>query len=210
MRIGIYGGSFDPLHIGHVAMAGYVAQWGGVDQVWLMVSPENPLKSGQYRTPESQRLAMARAAVGDDPRVKVSDFEFSLPRPSYTFATLEALAAAWPEHQFVLIIGADNWRDFQLWRNPDEIISRYGVIVYPRAGCDVSGSLPEGVSYLSDAPLVEVSSSFIRSAIAEGKSMRYFMPDSVARAVEAYGLYKTDPLQGCDPKNLSNETLNSF
>jgi len=189
MRIGIYGGSFDPLHIGHVAMASYVAQFGGVDEVWLMVSPENPLKSGMHFTPGTLRLEMAQLPFQPDDVVKVSDFEFSLPRPSYSLATLEALAENYPEHEFVLVIGADNWDSFPRWRSPEEIICKYGLIIYPRHGYEVAGPLPEKVTYLADAPLMEVSSTFIRTNIEAGRDMSHFMPDSVAAYVSAHRLY---------------------
>ncbi len=193
MRIGIYGGSFDPLHIGHTAMASYVAQFGGVDQVWLMVSPENPLKRGRRKlTTAFMRLDMAREAIGDDSAIKVSDFEFSMPIPSYTLSTLEALSCRWPEHRFTLIIGADNWEVFNGWKNPREIIEKYGVIIYPRRGFEPSGNLPENVIYLKDAPLIEVSSTFIRNSITKGMDMRYFLPEPVDKYIKSNSLYKTN------------------
>ncbi len=130
--IAVYGGSFDPVHTGHTMIASQVASLPGVDEVWLMVSPENPFKQGRRMAPEARRLEMARLAVADLDNVEVSDFEFSLPRPSYTYNTLRALRDAYPDCTFRIIIGADNWRDFAAWRSGREIASEFGVIVYPR------------------------------------------------------------------------------
>ncbi len=128
MEIGIYGGTFDPVHIGHAVVGSYVAQFGGVDEVWMLVSPLNPLKDGQRRLfTDCQRLEMARLAMAGCPRVRVSGFEMSLPVPSYTYGTLCALRDSYPEHSFRLVAGADNLRDFRLWRNPGGILREFGL-----------------------------------------------------------------------------------
>ena len=133
MEIGIYGGTFDPVHIGHAVVGSYVAQFGGVDEVWMLVSPLNPLKDGPRRLfTDCQRLEMARLAMAGCPRVRVSGFEMSLPVPSYTYGTLCALRDSYPEHSFRLVAGADNLRDFRLWRNPGGIMTlriRYAILL---------------------------------------------------------------------------------
>lgn len=164
MKIGIYGGSFDPIHNGHVNLARYVLHHADLDKVWLMVSPLNPLKPQGYVATDAERLAMARLAVSDIQGVEASDFEFSLPIPSYTYATLCRLRDAYPEHDFRLIIGGDNWASFPRWRNPDEIISEFGVIVYPRPDEDIPAA-PAGVEILRGAPLMDISSSRIREEL---------------------------------------------
>ncbi|MDE6631620.1 MAG: nicotinate (nicotinamide) nucleotide adenylyltransferase, partial [Muribaculaceae bacterium] len=132
MNIGIFGGSFDPIHEGHVNLAKYVLDHTDLDEVWLMVSPLNPLKPQGYVATNEQRLEMARLAVEGIPGIRVSDFEFHLPIPSYTYKTLTELKKSYPDHDFRLIIGGDNWADFYRWRNPKEIVSDFGVIIYPR------------------------------------------------------------------------------
>ena len=166
MKIGVFGGSFDPIHNGHIALAQYVLDHTDLDEVWLMVAPLNPLKPQGYMATDEQRLDMARLAVQGHPGIKVSDFEFSLPIPSYTYNTLRHLKQAYPEHDFRLIVGGDNWAHFDRWRNPQEILSEFGVIVYPRPGEIIPDSLPislrSSLVTLKDAPRMPVSSTEIR------------------------------------------------
>ena len=131
-RIGIFGGSFNPIHLGHTALAAYICEQGLVDEVWLMVSPQNPLKRDLTLLDENERLTMARLAVASYPMLKASDFEFTLPRPSYTYHTLQALRAAYPECEFSLIIGEDNWQCFHRWYRGEDIARETPIIVYPR------------------------------------------------------------------------------
>lgn len=192
MKIGIYGGSFDPIHNGHISLARYVIDHSDLDEVWLMVSPLNPLKPQGYVASDSDRMEMARIAVGDVPGVRSSDFEFSLPRPSYTYNTLFRLRDAYPAHEFRLIIGGDNWADFSRWRNPEEIISEFGVIVYPRPGQKLPAA-PAGVLILRDAPLMDISSTAIRHLIAKGdmRPLSNLMDSKVVDYIEKRKLYDT-------------------
>ncbi len=161
MTVGIFGGSFDPIHIGHVALSRYALRHSDLDEVWLMVSPRNPLKPHATVAPNEQRLDMARIATKGIKGVEVCDFEFSLPVPSYTWLTLSKLREAYPDVSFKLIIGGDNWVDFDKWKNPDLIREQFGVIVYPRPGENIPDP-PAGVHILEDAPRMQVSSTEIR------------------------------------------------
>ncbi len=166
--IGIFGGSFDPIHKGHTSLARHVIESGACDEVWLMVSPLNPLKTDRPPVEFTDRLEMARLATRNLEGVTASDFESTLPLPSYTYRTLEALAEAHPELRFRLIIGADNWASFSRWRNPEEIIDRFAPIVYPRPGVDIDlSTLPPQVTYLATAPLTDISSTELRRQLAD-------------------------------------------
>jgi nicotinate-nucleotide adenylyltransferase len=184
------GGSFNPVHIGHMIVASYIAQWGGVDEVWLMLSPQNPLKQGDDTLlPDDVRMAMLNIAVGNDPRLKVCDIELSMPRPNYTIDTLRRLAAVHPDCDFRLIIGTDNWQSFHRWRAPEEIIGEFGLIVYPRPGYSAVGAdTTPGVTVV-DAPQVEISSTFIREALVNGGDVNFFLPAGVYRYISEHALY---------------------
>lgn len=172
MRIGIYGGSFNPVHFGHVGLAKWVIEHTDLDELWLLVSPLNPLKAdSQELSAESQeeRLAAVREAIKDIPGLKASDFEFSLPRPSYTANTLRALQKAYPEHEFTLVIGEDNLAIFTKWREYEYIMKHFRIMVYPRHGSDSISNFKFQISdfkelrFLSDAPYFDISSTEIRS-----------------------------------------------
>lgn len=191
MEIAVYSGSFDPLHTGHACLASWTAQFCAfVDEVWLLVSPRNPLKPQGTEASEEDRLAMATLVADTLPGVRVSDFEFSLPRPSYTHLTLRRLSEAYPQHRFRLLIGSDNWLIFDRWKNYGQIIRDFGVLIYQRPGYPVEAdALPAGVTLLSDAPQFDISSTFIRRGIAEGRDMNYFVPHDVYKYVCRHKLY---------------------
>ncbi len=176
MKVGIFGGSFDPIHEGHVNLAKYVLDHTDLDEVWLMVSPRNPLKDHGPIATDRQRLEMARLAVEGIPGIRVSDFEFNLPIPSYTYNTLTELKKAYPDTDFRLIIGGDNWADFDRWRNPEEILTDFGVIVYPRPGETLQPPTEKGkqkrenVTILQSAPKMPISSTQIRQMIKSDPS----------------------------------------
>lgn len=191
-RIAIFSGSFNPVHVGHIALARSVVQQHLADEVWLLVSPQNPLKQQKGLLPEQQRLNLVRKALEHEHGVEVSDFEFQLPRPSYTWNTLQALSAAYPDVEFSLLIGADNWLLFNRWAHPDDILANYRLLVYPREGCVVNeASLPIGVS-LIEAPLFPLSSTDIRNLVREGKSIHGFVPAVIEQDVQR--LYAVDTL----------------
>jgi nicotinate-nucleotide adenylyltransferase len=191
MTIGIYGGSFDPIHIGHQIVAGYVAQYTSVDEVWLMVSPMNPLKVGTNPVSPTNRYEMAVEVAADIKGVYASDFEFSRPIPSYTYDTLKALQATFPKHKFRIIIGSDNWLTFANWRNADKLIREFCPIIYPRPGFDIDvENLPNTCSYLKDAPKVEISSTFIRDALMRGEDLRFILNPKVSSYIDSNNLYR--------------------
>lgn len=188
-RVGIFGGSFNPVHWGHVRLAEWIVRHGWADEVWLMVSPCNPLKAQAALLPETERLAMARLAAGEVAGVRASDFEFSLPRPSYTWRTLEALRAAFPATAFSLIIGADNWQHFDRWARPDYIRAHHKLLVYPRPGYPLDASaLPDGVDLLG-APVFDVSSTRVRKLLRENGDVSWLVPAAVLRYIKARHLY---------------------
>lgn len=169
MKIGIYGGSFNPVHFGHVGLARWVIENTDLDELWLMVSPNNPLKPAGILAPKKERLVAVREAVKDIPHVIASDFEFALPRPSYTANTLRALQAAYPQHEFTLIIGEDNIAIFPKWREYEYILANYRVFVYPRRGnsqtikpSNYQTFNSKNLVFLSSAPLFDISSTQIR------------------------------------------------
>lgn len=190
--IGILGGSFNPVHIGHMMIASYLVQWGYVDKVWLTLSPRNPLKSESAELiPDLKRLAMLNLAIKGAPGLDVCDIELSLPTPSYTINTLEALKATYPGKRFKLIIGADNWNVFDRWRASQKILDEYGVIVYPRPGYPIERHV-DGME-LVGVPTVNISSTFIRKALAKGKNVEYFLPQGVYKYIQNHHLYQQQP-----------------
>lgn len=199
MIIGIYGGTFDPPHKGHLMVAREVMRSGLVDEVWLMVSPCNPLKNSKDITQGTLRLDMCRKAVERSglSGVKVSDFEFSLPVPSYSIDTLRKLSETFPHNSFRLIVGEDNLDNFDLWRNPEEILSRFGLIVYPRPGSNFSRKqLPDGCQMLSEVPEMMVSSTEIRKIIKntnticrENKELENLLNPEVLGFIRRHNLY---------------------
>lgn len=165
MRIGIYGGSFNPVHFGHVGLADWVSKHTDVDEVWMLVSPNNPIKAASELADEHVRLQGLQEAIerNGNKRLKASDFEFTLPRPSYTANTLRELKKTYPEHEFVLIIGEDNWVIFDRWREWEYILKNYPILVYPRHGSGANVAWGGDVEFLKDAPYYDISSTEIRN-----------------------------------------------
>lgn len=188
IKTAVFGGSFDPIHIGHTALAEAVLRDNLADEVWFMVSPLNPHKQGQGLTPEDTRLAMVQLAIEGEPRFKASDFEFSLPRPSYTLNTLRALEEAYPQRQFSLLIGADNWAKFDRWYCGDKILERYPIIVYPRDD-GRQPMLSQGVTWLL-SPLCDISSTQVRRMAAAREDFSAFVVPAVAQYIMSNNLYK--------------------
>lgn len=188
MKTGIFGGSFNPIHNGHIALAAEIRRRAGLDEVWMMVSPQNPLKQGDCLLDENARLRLARRALAGHEGLVASDYEFALPRPSYTWDTLCRLKADYPDRQFSLIIGGDNWALFDRWRHHDDILRHHRIIIYPRRGSDIDrGTLPDGVT-LVDTPLLDISSTDIRERIGGGQSIDGMVPDGICD--EVISLYR--------------------
>ncbi len=197
MRIGIFGGSFDPIHTGHAIVAQYIISSGAVDRLWFMVSPVNPLKADKVRqVADTDRLRMVEMVSRPMEGVETSAFEFSMPKPSYTVDTLNALQEKFPNDEFCLIIGGDNWEVFGKWRNSKEILDKYHVFVYPRLGykVDIPNELKGRVT-LIDAPVIELSSTQIRERLAKGLSVRYYVSDKVLDYIERKHLYRKQEQQ---------------
>lgn len=191
IETGIFSGSFNPIHTGHLMLAGYISAFTYVEEVWFVVTPHNPLKVKESLLPDNIRLEMARLALEDYDNLKVSDVEFHMPRPSYTIDTLNALTEEHPERRFTLIIGGDNWSLFEKWKDYEQIMERYQILIYPRQGENIS--IPKRLRksvQLVNAPKVEISSTFIRHAIGEGKEMRAFLPPKVYDYIKKNQLYR--------------------
>jgi nicotinate-nucleotide adenylyltransferase len=179
MRIAIFSGSFNPIHNGHLAIARETLAQNAADELWFLVSPQNPLKKNIDLFPEADRLEMVKLAVENEPGVKASDFEFHLPRPTYTINTLEKLRENYPEHQFKLLIGGDNLVIFRKWIEYKRIINEFGLIVYPRPEFDTE-SLPKFPNtILISAPLIDLSATEIREKLNKGESITGMVPEKV-------------------------------
>lgn len=180
-RIGIFSGSFNPIHIGHLALGNYLCEFEGLDELWFMVSPQNPLKQQSLLWSDELRLKLVQLSIEGYDKFHASDFEFHLPRPSYTVHTLDRLKVAYPQYEFILIIGSDNWALFHQWREPQRIISENTLLIYPRPEFTVNENELPATVRLVHSPTFEVSSTFIRQAMAEGKDMRYFLHPEVSK-----------------------------
>ena len=179
---GLFFGSFNPIHNGHMAIAEYLLNEGYCNKVWFIVSPRNPFKTDKELLPESKRMEMVSLALSGNDRLRACDIEFGLPKPSYTADTLRKLSESYPEEQFALIMGADNLRNFHLWKDYDEILSCFPVFVYPRPQADVTNIHYNGVT-LVDAPLSDISSTDIRQKVREGVDITADVPAKIVSFV---------------------------
>jgi nicotinate-nucleotide adenylyltransferase len=189
MKVGLFFGSFNPIHHGHLIIANQAIVKKLVDQVWIIVTPQNPFKKKNDLINEYNRLHLVKLAIEDCPSIKVSDVEFKLPRPSYTINTLAFLKELYPEKKFVLIIGADSHENILRWKEGKKIVEEYELIVYKRKGFDIGEPVSEKVLKL-DNPLIEISSTGIRESIKAGESIKFLTPDKVITEIERCALYK--------------------
>ena len=180
IRTGIFGGSFNPIHKGHISLARQLREKAGLDEVWLMVSPQNPLKASADLLDDEIRMQMARLAVEGEEGIVASDYEMHLPKPSYTWNTLQALKQDYPDREFVLMIGGDNWTLFDKWYRADDIRNEFQIIVYPRRGSE------GGIDGLE---LIDISSTEIRERIKAGKGIKQLVPKAVAEYINEHNLY---------------------
>lgn len=189
-KIGIYSGSFNPIHHGHVMLANYLVEFSDLDELWFVVSPQNPLKRKADLLDDDERLRMVQLAIGDDPRFRVSDVEMHLPTPSYTINTLTALSERYPEDQFVFICGMDSLQNLHQWREYQEILDNYKLLVFPREGYDGGALVNHPSVTVLKTPILEISSTFIRNCVAEGRDVRHFMPAKAFDYMQEMGFYK--------------------
>ena len=189
MNIGLYFGSFNPVHVGHLIIANHFLNETDLDKIWFIVSPHNPFKKEQGLLNEFHRLQLVRLATEDDNRIKVSDIEFSLPKPSYTVNTLAYLTEKHPEHHFCIIMGGDSFQNLHKWKNHEVIVKNHPIYVYPRPGFEISNHVSAALTIVN-APLLEISATQIRKHIREGKSVRYLLPDKVLEEIQKGGYYK--------------------
>jgi nicotinate-nucleotide adenylyltransferase len=191
MNVGLFFGSFNPIHIGHLIIAQSVVENASVEEVWFVVSPQNPFKRNKNLLHEFDRYDLVRLAIEDNDRFKVIDVEFNMPKPSYTIDTLVYLREKHPGHSFRLIIGGDNLAIFPKWKNSDKIISEFGLVVYPRPGAAIDHQLTgkDNIQVI-DAPLLSISATFIRQCIRQNKSIRYLVPDKAAQFIYDRKLYQ--------------------
>jgi nicotinate-nucleotide adenylyltransferase len=190
MKTGLFFGSFNPVHTGHLIIASYMANFTGIDEVWMIVSPHNPLKDKNALTNMYDRLEMVKLATENSDHIKVSDIEFSLPQPSYTIDTLTYLHEKYPGREFGLIMGADNLATFKKWKNYEVLLNKYKIYVYPRPGIDLTEWEKHPSIVITDTPQMDISSTFIRKAFKAGKSVQFFMPDNVISFMESKNMYR--------------------
>lgn len=199
MKIGLYFGTFNPIHVGHLVIANYMADFTDLDQVWLVVTPQNPLKQKSSLLTDYHRLSMVKEAIDDNSKLRASDIEFQLNKPNYTVHTLAHLQERFPKHDFALILGEDNLRTLHKWYNYEVILENHKLYVYPRAMTDQEQKDQEhfsdlkgnsNVFFCSGAPVMNISSTFIRNAIKTGKDVRYLLTEPVFKYVDEMNFYK--------------------
>ncbi len=190
MITGLFLGSFNPIHIGHLAIANYVLEYGAIEELWFVVSPQNPLKDETSLLADYHRLELVKRAIKNVPKMKASDVEFGLPKPSYTIDTLAYLSAKYPQREFVLLMGADNLQHLHKWKDYETLLEKYPLLVYPRPGCESSVKYPEARVEIINAPLMEISASFIRKALKEGRDIRFFLHEQTFQYLDAMNFYR--------------------
>lgn len=190
MKIGLYFGSFNPIHIGHMIIAEHVVNNSDLKQVWFVLSPHNPLKSSNTLLNEYDRLHLLNIAIDDNERFRAMDVEFKLPKPSYTITTLVYLEEKYPQHEFVIVIGSDSFTNLSKWKNYETLIKNYSFIVYRRPGFEINTETIKNINYeLLDAPLLDISATFIRAQLKERKDIKYLLPHGVYSEIESNKYY---------------------
>lgn len=189
MKIGLYFGSFNPIHIGHLIIANFVSDYSDIEQVWFIVSPQNPFKKSSVLLNEYDRLYLVQKAIENNLKFRASDIEFKLPRPSYTIDTLTYLEEKYSKNKFVIIIGSDSLKNIHKWKNSELLLKNFSFYVYQRPEFEVKEDVHPNI-HLLKAPLLQISSTFIREAIKNGKSVKYLVPDMVLEEIERNGYYK--------------------
>ncbi len=190
MHIGLFFGSFNPVHVGHLALANYMLSFTDMDQVWLVVSPHNPLKQKKELLHQNDRLHLVELALDGHPKIRSSTIEFHLPQPSYTIHTLTYLHEKFPEHRFSIIMGQDNLQTLPKWKNAEVLVSQHHVYVYPRLGAEMGAYATHPNVHSTEAPLIDISATFIRKAIKAKKDVSFFMPAKVWHYIDEMNFYK--------------------
>jgi nicotinate-nucleotide adenylyltransferase len=190
--IGLFFGSFNPVHVGHLMVAHSMQQLGKLDEVWFVVSPQNPFKSNHSLAHEQDRYEMLLSATADNPRFRVSDIEFGMPRPSYTIDTMVRLAEQFPQHSFSILLGSDNLEHLHKWKNAPQLLSAFSFMVYPRPGALIPTEYKEHARFtFLNVPFLDISATFIRQWISEDRDVRYFLREEVIGYIKKNGLYQT-------------------
>ena len=190
MRIGLFFGSFNPVHIGHLVLANYFLEFSDLEAIWFVVSPQNPFKEKATLLNENNRLHLVRLAIGDNNKMKASNIEFGLTQPSYTINTLTYLGEKYPKHSFTLLMGEDNLENLHKWKNYELILKNYSIYVYPRKNCNPEINLQHNNVVRFEAPILEISSTFIRKSIKNKKDIRYYLPPAVYQYITEMNYYK--------------------
>lgn len=189
MKIGLFFGSFNPVHVAHLIIANHLLNETTIEKIWFVISPQNPFKEESSLLNEYHRLHLVKTAIENDNRMWASEIEFSLPKPSYTTNTLAYLKEKYPEHEFCIIMGSDSFQNLHKWKNAEVIIKNYEIYVYLRPGFEVDNSINAKI-HIANAPLLQLSATQIRKSLKQGKSIRYQLPDSVREEIEKGGYYK--------------------
>jgi nicotinate-nucleotide adenylyltransferase len=189
MEVGLYFGSFNPIHTGHLIIANHILNETSLQKVWFVVSPQNPFKPSSTLLNEYDRLHLVQKAIEKDDRLWASNIEFTLPKPSYTVHTLTYLKEKYPSHQFTIIMGSDSFQNLGNWKNAETIISNYPIIIYERPGFEVKNNLGADITVM-DAPLLQISATHIRELVRTGKSIRYLVPPAIEQEILDSGFFK--------------------
>ena len=189
-KVGLFFGSFNPVHIGHMIIANYMATQTDLDKVWLVVSPQNPLKPKNTLARDYDRLHLVRLAIGDNPNLEASNIEFDLPKPSYTIDTLIHLKEKFPNYEFILIMGGDNLKSLHKWKNYELLLRDYQIYIYKRPLYELGELISHSNIHLFDAPLMQISASYIRACLKNGKSVQYLVPEAVFEYLETSNIYR--------------------
>ncbi|MDR0507063.1 MAG: nicotinate-nucleotide adenylyltransferase [Dysgonamonadaceae bacterium] len=192
MKIGIFPGSFNPVHIGHLAIANYLTEYEGFDEIWFLITPQNPLKKKDELMDQGFRLALLEKCIEGYEKFKINTIEWGMPQPTYTVNTLQKLRMLYPQNEFTLVIGSDNWDTFHRWKDYQLILKNFKVLIYPRRGSDKIFVNFPNASLCKKAPKIEASSTFIRKSISEGKDVRYFLPFGLYEEIVEYFVGKKD------------------
>ena len=202
MKIGIFPGSFNPVHIGHLALANFIVEYGEFDEIWFLITPQNPLKKKSDLMDQNLRLAWLEKSIGDYPKFKTCTIEWEMSQPSYTINTLQRLRILFPEHIFELIIGSDNWETIHRWKDYQLILKNFKTWIYPRLGTGKIIFNHPNVRMVKNAPKIDISSTFIRKSIRNEKDIRFFLPAGIYEDIIANEVLVSEEMKEADAENL--------